>query len=240
MDVASARNSRSVARAMVNILLVDEYVIFREGLRKLLEAEPDFTVVGDAADPEEAVRVSRETQPDVLISGLSGRPLIRMMRTLQQQSAGADPHAVRTIVLTTTIEKTQMVQALQLGVSGILLKETSSQLLFESVRSVAAGECWVGRERLTDLVESLRQATTRGGRPIRPARFGLTPRELEVVDAVRRGETNKAIARRFAITEDTVKHHLTRIFDKVGVFSRLELALFAINHGLRQDIPAAS
>lgn len=223
----------------IDILIVDEYAIFREGLRKLLEEEPDFSVVGDAADPDSAVRLTGELKPDVLIAGFSGRLLIRMMQTMRRLSE-VMPHPVRTIVLTTEIEKTRMMQALQLGVSGILLKDTSSQLLFESVRSVVAGECWVGRERLSELVDHMRQPPARGDRPIRKARFGLTPRELEVVDAVRRGETNKAIARRFAITEDTVKHHLTRVFDKVGVFSRLELALFAINHGLQQDIPAVS
>jgi two-component system, NarL family, nitrate/nitrite response regulator NarL len=226
--------------ATVDILLVDEHLILREGLRKLLEGEPDFSVIGDVSDAEEAVRAARDLKPDVLIAGLSGRPLIRMMQTLHEE-AGSASHQVRTIVLAASIEKTHIAQALQLGVSGILPKETTSQMLFESVRSVAGGDCWIGRERLADLVETMRHPPAAAERQVRKARFGLTPRELEIVAAVRRGETNKAIARRFSITEDTVKHHLTRIFDKIGVFTRLELAIFAINFNLVQDSePAAS
>lgn len=222
----------------VEILLVDDHLIFREGLRRLLEDEPDFSVVAHVSEPDEALRVAVELRPDILITGLSSRPLVRMMQSLQQTSGDAD-RPLRTIVLTTEIEKTHMVQALQLGVSGILLRDSSAQLLFESIRGVMAGECWVGRERLTSLVESLRRPGASLDRPSAKTRFGLTARELEIVASVRRGETNKAIARRYSIREDTVKHHLTRIFDKIGVYSRLELAVFAINQGLEaMDAPA--
>jgi DNA-binding NarL/FixJ family response regulator len=104
-------------------------------------------------------------------------------------------------------------------------------LLFKSIRSVMAGQFWVGRESVGDMVQYLREKTESqlpaGGRS-----YGLTRREMEIVAAIVAGLTNKEIAKKFTLSEDTVKHHLTNIFNKVGVSSRLELALFAINHRL--------
>jgi len=132
--------------------------------------------------------------------------------------------------LTTALEKAHMLKSPPIGLSGILLEQTSPQVLFESVRSVVGGYCFRGHERLHDLAEGLR--------PLNPAnrnRFGLTPRELEIAESVRRGDTNRTIARRLGITHDTVKHHVTNIFTKVGVSTRLQLAVFAIDHDLSQD-----
>ena len=211
----------------VRILLVDEHLIFREGLRKLLEGEPGFIVVGDASGPDDARRAVEEHKPDIVIVSLTGRPLVRLLQTLHDLRA--EHHRARTIVLTKAIVRRHIVQAMQLGVSGMLVKDTSSQLMFESVRSVVAGYYWIGREPLTDMGDALLPA------PTNKTRFRLTSRELEIVDAVRRGDSNKDIARQLSITENTVKHHLTTIFCKVGVFSRLQLAVFAINHKLELD-----
>jgi len=209
----------------VRILLVDEHLIFREGLRKLLEGEPGFIVVGDASGPDDARRAVEEHKPQIVIVSLTGRPLVRLLQSLHDLRAGH--HRARTIVLTKAIGRKHIVQAMQLGVSGMLVKDTSSQLMFESVRSVVAGHCWIGREPLTDMGDALLRPA-----PTDKTRFRLTSRELEIIDAVRRGDSNKDIARQLSITENTVKHHLTTIFCKVGVFSRLQLAVFAINHKL--------
>jgi two-component system nitrate/nitrite response regulator NarL len=211
----------------VQILLVDEHLIVREGLRKLLEEEPGFTVVGDASGPDDALRAIEAHKPDIMLAGLAGRALVRLMQRLQYLKA--DNCRVRTVVLTTAIERRHIVQAVQLGVSGLLLKDTSAQVMFDGVRSVVAGRCWLEREQLSDMAGAL----------VRPApnemRLWLTPREMEIVDAVRRGDTNKTIARQLSITENTVKHHLTNIFGKVGVLTRLQLAVFAINQKLASE-----
>ena len=212
----------------VQILLVDEHLIFREGLRKLLEGEPGFIVVGDAAGPDDARRSIEEHKPHIVIVSLTGRPLVRLLQTLHDLRT--EHPRPRTIVLTTAIERRHIVQAMQLGVSGMLVKDASAHLMFESVRSVVAGHYWIGREQLTDMAGALVRPA-----PINRSRFRLTPRELEIVDAVRRGDTNKTIGRQLSITENTVKHHLTTIFGKVGVFTRLQLAVFAINHKLELD-----
>ena len=167
----------------------------------------------------------------MVIVGFSGRLLVRTLRSLRQLVPSGEYG--RVIVLAPRIDKKQMVQALQLGVGGILLKETSARELVESVRKVVAGER-IGTSR--DLAGSgeplLRNRVDESGTT---QQFGLTSRELDIVAAVRRGDSNRAIARRLALSEDTVKHHLTSVFDKTGVASRLELAVFAMQYGLGDD-----
>ena len=130
-------------------------------------------------------------------------------------------------VIDSAIERIQIVQALQLGARGVVMKEAATQLLMKAIRTVMAGEYWIGREAVGDIVEFMRLNAS-GDRP--PKNFGLTKREMDILTTIVAGLSNKEIARKFALSEDTVKHHLTNIFDKVGVGSRLELALFAINN----------
>jgi DNA-binding NarL/FixJ family response regulator len=132
------------------------------------------------------------------------------------------------IVLTAEISRRDIVEVLRLGAHGIVLKDSASELLFTAIRTVLSGQCWVGRESVGDLLQYLHAQSAAAERP----KFRLTPRERQVVAAVVDGLTNKDIARRFTLSEDTIKHHLSSIFDKVGVSNRLELALAAIEHGL--------
>jgi DNA-binding NarL/FixJ family response regulator len=122
---------------------------------------------------------------------------------------------------------TGMTPWLQLGARGVVMKEAATQLLMKAIRTVMAGEYWIGREAVGDIVEFMRLNAS-GDRP--PKNFGLTKREMDILMTIVAGLSNKEIARKFSLSEDTVKHHLTNIFDKVGVGSRLELALFAINN----------
>jgi two-component system nitrate/nitrite response regulator NarL len=212
------------------IVIVDEHLLFREGLKRMLEDEPGFAVVGNASEPAEAVRTTQEWKPDLLIAGLSGRPLVRMMQMLR--SLPANGHMVRTLVLTTTAEATRMLEVLQLGAAGIVLRESSWQELLKSIRRLLPDQACIDRQRMSGVLEAPRNVSAMLA-PVRDERpFGLTPREQDIVGRVARGESNKTIAQRFSIAEVTVKHHLTRIYDKTGVVTRLELAVFAINHEL--------
>ncbi len=158
-------------------------------------------------------------------------PRLAGLDTLRELASAPAP--VRTIVLTASIEKEQIAQALQLGARGIVLKDAPTEILLASIRTVTNGQFWVGQEKVTDLVEILRSYLP-AAEEVKTAKrnFGLTVRELDVVSAIVSGFTNREIAQKFSISEQTVKHHLRNIFDKVGVSNRLELALFAINHQL--------
>jgi DNA-binding NarL/FixJ family response regulator len=136
------------------------------------------------------------------------------------------------IVLTAAAEKGQIVEALQLGARAVVLKDSATRMLLKAIHTVMAGEYWVGREIVSNLVQYLRTLMQSTQQEVRHKKFGLTPRELEIVSAVVAGFSNKEIAEYFKISEDTVKHHLTNIFDKIGVSTRLELALFAVNQSL--------
>lgn len=211
----------------IRILIADDHPIVRDGLRRLLETEPDFRIVGQAADGAEAVKLARELSPDILLLDLAmpRLPGLEVLRELSTSSA-----SVRTILLAAAVEKEQIVEALQMGARGVVLKESATQLLFKSIRTVMAGQYWVGREEVSDLVQTLRNLVSAGGRPDKT--FGLTPREMEIVATIVAGYTNRDIAKKFSLSEDTVKHHLTHIFDKLGVSNRVELAMFAVNHRL--------
>jgi two-component system nitrate/nitrite response regulator NarL len=216
------------APPVVRIVIADDHRIFRAGLRRLLEAEPGFAVVGEAADGTEVAALVEQLRPDILLLDVAmpRMPGLEVLRALADRGT-----PVRTIVLTAAIDRTAFVKALQLGAWGVVLKEAATDLLFKSIRSVMAGQYWVGRETVSDLVQALREPET-AAEPGPRQTFDLTARELEVLSAVVGGHTNKEIAQHFSLSEDTVKHHLSNIFDKVGASNRVELTLFAVHHRL--------
>jgi len=213
------------------IVIADDHPIFRDGLRRLLETEPDLKVVGEACDGSEAVKLAKQLKPDILLLDLA-MPRHPGLEALREMSSASNQNAVRVILLTAAAEKNQIVEALQLGARGVVLKDSATQLLLKAIHTVMAGEYWVGRESVSNLVQYLRTLVQSSGEEARQKKFGLTPRELEIVSAVVAGYSNKETAEYFKISEDTVKHHLSNIFDKLGVSTRLELALFAVNQSL--------
>jgi two-component system nitrate/nitrite response regulator NarL len=222
-------NAIDSTKHKVRILIADDHPIFRSGLRRLLESAPSFSVVGEAADGKQAVALAQELKPDILLLDVA-MPGTTGLDALRELSASG--MAVRTLLLTASIDRRQTLEALQLGASGVVLKGAETDLLFKSIQSVMAGQYWIGRDCVADIAQTLRELKPLPSAGARQKNYGLTPRELEVVAAIVSGCSNREVAQQFSISELTVKHHLRRIFDKVGVYSRLELALFALHHHL--------
>jgi DNA-binding NarL/FixJ family response regulator len=216
-----------MARKSIRILIADDHPVVRLGVRNLLDGD-QFTVVGEANDGQRAVELTRQLHPDILLLDLA-MPRLPGLEVLREL-AGAR-HAVNVILLTAKIEKAQLLEALQLGTRGVLLKDSAPNDLVKAIHAVAAGQYWMGQSAVASLVEAINLLNEQAA-PDQRKTFGLTPRELQMVAAVVEGRTNKDIAEKLSISEDTVKRHLTNIFDKLGTSNRLELALFAINHGL--------
>ena len=213
---------------LIRIVIADDHAIFRDALQALLEAEKDFRVIGNVGDGGAAVSLVRELRPDVLLLDVA-MPHVDGLEALRQISEAGSP--TRVILLSGAIEKADIVTAIQLGARGLVLKESGAAVLLKGIRGVMSGQYWIGREAVSNLLEVLRSLISRGGNAPRNE-FGLTAREIEIVGAVVAAYGNKEIAQRFQISEKTVKHHLTNIFDKLGVSNRLELALLAVHHRL--------
>lgn len=220
------------SRPPLRIAVADDHPIFRDGLCRLLEAELDMEVVAEAADAQEALELTVRLKPDILLLDLAMPRMsgLDALTALANDTIHRDG-VTRVILLTAAIGQTDIVTALQLGARGLVLKESATALLMYAIRAVMEGDFWVGRERVPDLVTALRTVGTEVSS--REGNLGLTPRELQIVALVVSATGNREIAQKLGITEKTVKHHLTNIFDKLGVSSRLELALFAINQNVK-------
>lgn len=213
----------------IRIVIADDHPIFRDGLRRLLEAEANLQVVGEAADGRQAIELVRQTAPHILLLDVA-MPNLPGLEALRELSESQSP--VRVIILTASIERAQMLQALQLGARGVVLKESATQVLLKSLAAVMEGSYWVGKESVPDLKELVLKDMPTAEEQSPGEKWGLTRREMQMVAAIVEGSSNREIAQKFGVREDTVKHHLTSIFSKLGVTTRLELALFAIDHKL--------
>lgn len=208
------------------VLIADDDPIVRDVVRSHLASQPNIEVVGDAVDGRQALTMASELVPDLLILDLL-MPNLPGLETLRELTASD----VRTVLLCSTLTKRQILEALQLGARGILLKQQLSELL-PALRAVIDGQYWVGGKSVSNVLQIVSGLAAEVSTTPSKTNFGLTDRELEVVNLVTQGLTNREIATNLRISEETVKRHLTNIFDKVGMSSRLELALFALDHRL--------
>jgi len=231
----------SAGRA-IRVVIADDECMFRVSLRQLLAVPPSvvrdvygvdvgdgFEVVGEASTGEDTIEAVSSQRPDLLLLDVS-MPRLSGLDALRAIATSCD--ATRTIILSGGLDKAQLLMAIQLGARGVVLKDCATELLFEAMTRVMSGQSWVGQTLVDDLLDVVRSLAHQRPGTARHQPFGLTLREREVLELVVAGCANKEIAQRFAVSEETIKHHLTRMFNKVGAANRLELAMTATRAGL--------
>jgi two-component system, NarL family, nitrate/nitrite response regulator NarL len=207
----------------IRVMIADDQPIFRQTLRTFLEPERDVTIAGEASDSHCVLALVRQLKPDVLLIDAA---LFYDLKYREETVL-----AVKTLMTVATLDRIDVIKPFLQGAKAIVSKPSPPSVWPESIRTVAAGHYWLGNESVGILVQALRahffQETARS-----PKDYRLTAREVQIMDKIADGHSNKEVGQAFSICERTVKHHLTNIFTKVGVSSRLELGLFAINHRL--------
>ena len=210
---------------MIRILIADDHRIVRQGLRLILETEPDFEVAGEASDGAQAVKLCQELKPDVVLMDLR-MPNVDGLTAIERLRR--DQPEIAVVILTTFNEDELMFRGLQAGARGYLLKDTERSTLFETLRAAARGETLLKPEIVARVLSRVAApASTRSSDPT-----GLTDRELEVLRSVARGQRSKEIALQLGISERTVKAHLASIYGKLGVDSRAAAIAVAAQRGL--------
>lgn len=210
------------APATLRVVVSDPQPVFLHGLKELIDRTDNLRVVAQAADPIDAVDAVRRLDADVLVvhAGAGGRSLDAL------RTPGALPTRVRCIIVTDGADQGAGLAATNPSVGCVLPRESSGRAFLHCIECVVRNQCWPVRQCAVDAPPP----------PPKPEpvarRYRLTGRETQIVAAVADGSSNKDIAAQLAISEDTVKHHMSNIFDKVGVHSRLELAVFALYHGV--------
>jgi len=210
---------------IIRLLIADDHLIVRQGLRLILETEEGFELVGEASDGTEAVKLAGELHPDVILMdlrmpGMDGLTAIEQLAETQPEIA--------IVILTTFNEDDLMVRGLRAGAKGFLLKDTNRETLFDSIRAAARGETLLKPDVMTRL---LAQTQSPSGEKSRLENVDLTEREMEVLQAAAQGKTSKEIAFALGISERTVKAHLASIYQKLGVDSRAAAIAAAAGRG---------
>ncbi len=214
----------------ISVLLVDDHTLFRSGIRSLLQRHPEFNVVGEAADGVEGIKRAKQLAPQVVLLDLH-MPGMSGLETLHLLLQDCPDSAI--VMLTVSEDAQDLAAALKAGASGYLLKNIDTDYLTRAVRRAAAGETVVAEAMTSKLVAQLQAGT----RPTEPASEidRLTPREREILDCLARGESNKVIARSLDLSESTVKIHVQNVLKKLNLSSRVQAAVFAVEHRRAQQ-----
>ena len=212
----------------IKLVIVDDHTLFREGIKKILALEKDIEIVGEAFDGEEVISVLNRCEPDIMLLDVKMERVngLQVLPRIVEQFP-----LLKVIILTAQVSSAESVKAIRDGARGIILKHAASEFLIKGIRKVAEGELWADSSTMTQVVDSLSRKY-RVDRSPEKGRKELSEREIEVVTLVASGNRNKEIANKLFISEQTVKTHLSNIFQKLEVNDRLELALYAMRNGL--------
>jgi two-component system, NarL family, nitrate/nitrite response regulator NarL len=213
----------------ISVLLVDDHTLFRSGIRSLLQRNSDFVIVGEAADGVEGIKRAKQLRPDVVLLDLN-MPGMSGLETLQLLLQDCPDTAV--ILLTVSEEAQDLTAALQAGARGYLIKNIDADYLVRAIRRAAAGESVLAEAMTTKLVAHMQGGASRPAPAPASEIDKLTPREREILACLARGESNKVIARTLDVAESTVKIHVQNILKKLSLSSRVQAAVYAVEHGM--------
>jgi len=211
----------------ISVLLIDDHTLFRSGIRSLLQRQPEFAVVGEAADGVEGIKRAKQLAPQVVLLDLN-MPGMSGLETLQLLLQDCPDSAV--VMLTVSEDAQDLAAALKAGASGYLLKNIDTDYLTRAVRRAAAGETVVAEAMTAKLVAQLQSGAAA---PVASELDKLTPREREILDCLARGESNKSIARNLELAESTVKIHVQNVLKKLKLSSRVQAAVYAVEHRMQ-------
>ena len=215
----------------IRIMVVDDHALLRQGIRNVLELEPDFIVVAEAADGEEAIAKAAEWVPDVLLLDIN-MPRMNGLEVTKKISV-AQP-TIRIVILTMHDDENYVIEVIKAGAVGYLLKDVEPSMLVKAIRSIFEGESYIYPSLAKKLFGELSRKEEKAGptsNPLdRPREERLTYRELEVLQLICRGMSNHVIAQNLFLSEKTVKNHLTNIFRKINVADRTQAVLYALKH----------
>jgi DNA-binding NarL/FixJ family response regulator len=214
----------------IGVLIVDDQPLVRAGLRMILEVEPDIDIVGEAADGNEAVMAAGETKPDVILMDVRMPHLDGLEAT--RRIVGSRRNGSRVLILTTFDRDAYVYEALLAGASGFVLKDIAPEQLVDAIRVIANGEALLSPTVTRRLIEEFVRRPPDDARPTPRELEQLTPREAEILRLVARGLSNAEIAAQAFVSEPTVKTHVARILMKLGLRDRVQVVVFAYEHGL--------
>jgi two-component system nitrate/nitrite response regulator NarL len=215
----------------IRVLIVDDHTLFRSGIKLLLQRQEGFEVVGEAGDGLEGIKRAKQLNPDVVLldlhmPGVSGREAVK---TINEEVPGA-----RVVMLTVSEDAEDLVDCLRAGAAGYLLKNIETEFLVDAIQRAARGESVMSPQMTGKLVQELRHPKEASAPSTEAEREKLSPRETEIILLLAKGASNKEVARALNVAESTVKIHVQNILKKLNLSSRVQAAVYAVEHGLVQ------
>ncbi|MGD9787766.1 MAG: response regulator [Sulfuricellaceae bacterium] len=215
----------------IRVLIVDDHTLFRSGIKLLLQRQEGFEVVGEAGDGLEGIKRAKQLSPDVVLldlhmPGITGRQAVKL---INEEVPGT-----RVVMLTVSEDAEDLVDCLRAGAAGYLLKNIETEFLIDAIQRAARGESVMSPQMTGKLVQELRQPKEQVPAAAEAEREKLSPREKEIITLLAKGASNKEVARALNVAESTVKIHVQNILKKLNLSSRVQAAVYAVEHGLAQ------
>jgi two-component system, NarL family, response regulator DegU len=212
----------------ITVLIADDHAMMRQGLKQILELENDITVVAQASNGSEAVKLAREKKPDIVLMDIN-MPGTNGLQAIKELKFEKNPSKI--IVLTIHEDREYLFKTIQMGAEGYVLKDAEPSVLIDAIRKVYGGQSYIQSNMTKELVKEFNRVTLH--EKDKNEENNLTAREIEVLELIAEGMINKEIAKQLYISEKTVKNHVSNIFKKLNVSDRTQAAIYAFKHNIK-------